>query len=657
MARPIDELIVQIKADTRDLQKQLNQIDGKLKTTGAVGAGAIGGTLGGALSKTKGIALGLTGAFVALGAGMSKVAQIGAEFEDLKDSLDTVFGSMDAGDKAMQRVFQFAQTTPFQIETATKAFIALKSAGVEPNNRMLQVFADTASTSVDQLGVFEALIRTVQRSASGGLGLEELNMIMDRGIDVLGILNRELGLTKDEIAKFGATADGAKLITDALIEGLEKQFGGAMESKMDNLSTVTSNMTIAFKQLGDEVFKSGLGNFLKDMASSLTDLATSIAKNRAVAGGRAIGIDFTTPEFTPREDVMQQRIISAEAENLNKILERRITLQESNIRLNNILDTQFERGSRIREMLDEGIITNETSYNALKDAIARNNKELILLQNKEQDILHIQKERTKGTNELTDAEKESLKRKGELKQSATFLANEIDKLRGNTDELEFAQQNLGDVFRNNKKLFEDLDIETLPELQAEYDKLIQAGQDVEESFKESLEPAIQSMSLSFTSDFVNALMEGENALDSFDKFAKNMVSQIVSTFLQLTVVNQILNNIFGLGLPTRTMGEIFGKKAGGGKIQKGTPTIVGERGAEIFVPDSGGTIMNNMNSKNAMGGTPIIVNQSVNFATGVVPTVRAEVSKMMPQIAQVTKGAVAEASVRGGSYRRLLQGG
>ena len=45
---------------------------------------------------------------------------------------------MEAGNEAMQRVLGFAQTTPFQIETATKAFIALKSAGVEPTNRMLK---------------------------------------------------------------------------------------------------------------------------------------------------------------------------------------------------------------------------------------------------------------------------------------------------------------------------------------------------------------------------------------------------------------------------------------------------------------------------------------------------------------------------------------
>ena len=98
--------------------------------------------------------------------------------------------------------------------------------------------------------------------------------------------------------------------------------------------------------------------------------------------------------------------------------------------------------------------------------------------------------------------------------------------------------------------------------------------------------------------------------------------------------------------------------AGGGTVQKGMPTLVGERGAEIFVPNTGGTIMNNMNTKRTLGGgNPIIVNQSINFATGVVPTVRAEVTKMLPQIAEVTKGAVQEQAMRGGSYRRSLLGG
>ena len=166
--------------------------------------------------------------------------------------------------------------------------------------------------------------------------------------------------------------------------------------------------------------------------------------------------------------------------------------------------------------------------------------------------------------------------------------------------------------------------------------------------------------MQFSKDFVDAILAGENALKGFADFAKNIVSLIISTFIELAVVNTILNNIFGSGTFDQfnfKTGKIQKASAGGGTVQAGQPVNVGERGAEIFVPNSSGKILNNMNSKNAMGGGTTVINQSINFATGVVPTVRAEVMKMMPQIADVTKGAVAEAAMRGGNFRRALQGG
>ena len=77
------------------------------------------------------------------------------------------------------------------------------------------------------------------------------------------------------------------------------------------------------------------------------------------------------------------------------------------------------------------------------------------------------------------------------------------------------------------------------------------------------------------------------------------------------------------------------------------------------MPSTAGTVMNGMNTRSALAGAgaPIVINQSVNFSTGIVPTVRTEVLKMLPQIAEVTKASVAEAGSRGGSYRRSLLGG
>ncbi len=190
-------------------------------------------------------------------------------------------------------------------------------------------------------------------------------------------------------------------------------------------------------------------------------------------------------------------------------------------------------------------------------------------------------------------------------------------------------------------------------------------EEVSDTLGTQLQQAVTNSANAFSNNFVTALMEGKSALSAFKDFAKNMVSQIISIFLQMAIVNKILNSIFGgqqgfQELPTFNFGGGAAKtdaSAGGGHYSKGTPTLVGERGPELIIPNSSGSVMNGMNTKNAMGGgSTIIVNQSLNFSTGVVGTVRAEINKMMPTIAEVSKSAVLDASRRGGNYRKGLLG-
>ena len=77
--------------------------------------------------------------------------------------------------------------------------------------------------------------------------------------------------------------------------------------------------------------------------------------------------------------------------------------------------------------------------------------------------------------------------------------------------------------------------------------------------------------------------------------------------------------------------------------------MVGERGAELFVPQTAGNIISN---RGMSGG--VVINQSLNFSTGVVPTVRAEIMNLMPHIQKETISAVAEARTRGGTFARTF---
>ena len=60
-------------------------------------------------------------------------------------------------------------------------------------------------------------------------------------------------------------------------------------------------------------------------------------------------------------------------------------------------------------------------------------------------------------------------------------------------------------------------------------------------------------------------------------------------------------------------GALFGGgKAGGGAVKGGTPYLVGEKGAELFVPNTSGQIITNQNTEAMMAGQGQGVN--INFS-------------------------------------------
>ena len=105
-----------------------------------------------------------------------------------------------------------------------------------------------------------------------------------------------------------------------------------------------------------------------------------------------------------------------------------------------------------------------------------------------------------------------------------------------------------------------------------------------------------------------------------------------------------VKSVFGLG------------KAGGGSVNPNMPYMVGERGAEMFVPNSAGTIVPNNQVGGDGGGGNIVIEQNLNFATGVSQTVRAEILNLLPAIQESTLGAVRDARLRGGSFAKDFGG-
>jgi len=105
---------------------------------------------------------------------------------------------------------------------------------------------------------------------------------------------------------------------------------------------------------------------------------------------------------------------------------------------------------------------------------------------------------------------------------------------------------------------------------------------------------------------VNAIKGMEDALVNFVMTGKSSFKDLVNSIIQDLVRIQIRKSLEGsFDFFSTGLSSLFGKRALGGHVTAGKPYIVGEKGAEMFVPNSSGTIVSN----NQMGMSA----PSVNF--------------------------------------------
>ena len=271
-----------MKGKVGKIDKEFDKVDKSIKRTS------------GSFGKFKGL---LAGAITVAGitSFTKSVVEASSRAEDLKTTLETVAGSAKAGDDAFKFINDFATRTPFDIETLTETFIKLKASGIEPTEELLTTFGDMASVTTDRVGSLNAITDLFARTTSGGLGLEDLNRLADRGIPVFKIFEEKLGLARLEVSEFGKSAEGAAQLKDALLEGLNEDFGGGMEKASKNLSVSLSNMGIAANNALIAVGEGGLSDAINKAATTFTSFLGN-NEELAIALGEKLGqaVTFVT---------------------------------------------------------------------------------------------------------------------------------------------------------------------------------------------------------------------------------------------------------------------------------------------------------------------------------------------------------------------------
>ena len=267
MATKVDELVVQIKADTKQLARGLDSVKNKV----------------GSLDKSTGRSLitfkKLAGVLAAIG-----IVKIGQDvirtsrtFEDLNATLRAITGSTEAAAKSMQLIKTFTATTTFQLENVTTAFTTLLNSGITPTSDVLQDFGNFAAAFGKDI--------TQMAQAVFGATTGEMEMLKQFGIKAR-IEGDNISATFREVETV-IGRDSASIVEYLRSIGRE-EFGTALEERAKTVSGAFSNLGDATALLFNEVGESGLNEALTRMALGLIDIVNA---GRPLAAALGAGIN------------------------------------------------------------------------------------------------------------------------------------------------------------------------------------------------------------------------------------------------------------------------------------------------------------------------------------------------------------------------------
>lgn len=249
-------------------------------------AGRAGKRLAGSLP---GIAMGagrLAGGLVAgTGGAVAGIARAGGEFESLRASLGTALKTDQGGtDAAFAQVRQFAKETPFAVKEVVQAVTTLRVRGLEPTvesaMEALKTYGDVAGAMGKDL---PTVIEAVSDAATGEFERlkEAFNVTAHKSGD-------EVKLTFNGVTT--TVKNNAEEITGYLKSIGQQNFAGGMEKQAKTLGGVWSNLGDAVMVFADEVYRSGLGDALKEVLGDITgnvegadSLAKVVGENLATA--------------------------------------------------------------------------------------------------------------------------------------------------------------------------------------------------------------------------------------------------------------------------------------------------------------------------------------------------------------------------------------
>jgi hypothetical protein len=584
------------------------------------------------LGKLKSSIFNLKNAFLGFGAGVviKGFVDAGIQIENLGVQLTALFGSAKAGQKALQEVTKYAIKTPFELKNIQQGITSLavvrktaEEAGIS-FEELLKITGNTATLLGND---FALASLQVQRSLSAGISSAEL--FRERGVTAMAGFTAGVRTSALDSAKALKKTFGTGGEFGSLTDELSKTVAGTISNIKDSFFTfqvaVSEGMFGALKsQLGD------LQNFIITNETQIQQFGRNIGEGLAkviVKLGEAVV--FARDHFEGLKQVLIAIV-------LIKIGSFFLTLGAVLLDL-----TKIVRGLTIAMLSNPafataglivagiGLITSAIlSAKDATDAWSSSLEEIDLTEFIGQKTPNkiLKDTDSFGFNVLKNPELTQFRGSG--KPQFGFEGSPELMGRGRSE------QKLS-LFEKTRTALEELNnkqLKTFEEKMANIHKIIAEG----------ISTGITKVSESLA----RSVVLGENLLQSFRALAQQILINILSALIEQVAIMVIMklfkkeeiqkeaekDNLIrkqntnlkrqialqailmamgggGGGGSGLFQGGFGGARASGGTVSKGQPYLVGERGAELFIPNSTGQIAQ---SARGMGSGQTTVNFNIN---------------------------------------------
>lgn len=276
----VASLQVLIGANTQGFQKAITDVQKTFRQK-------FGGN---SIKISENVLTGITGLSAAL-TGLGVIAvRSAAQMEQTEKAFTTLLKSADLAKDFLAELERFAAATPFELPgllNASKRLLAFGFSAQQVIPVLTAIGDSAAALGMGEEGISRLTTAIGQIQAKAKVSAEEMNQINETGIPAWQLLADTIGTTVPQAMDMASKGmiDGATGV-QAILTGMNKQFGGMMAEQSQTLNGMMSNIQDSIGQLSTVVGKEITEAFnLKGAAAEFQDTLgefTAIAKQSGI---------------------------------------------------------------------------------------------------------------------------------------------------------------------------------------------------------------------------------------------------------------------------------------------------------------------------------------------------------------------------------------